>query len=69
MFKVNKEQKRTQDFHKTSKVERFTTIVHTFLVFTILAKLSILEIWGSPGYATNEVTKPTSLGSFHRHYC
>ena len=37
MSKVNKEQKRTQDFHKTSKVERFTTIVHTFLAFTISA--------------------------------
>ena len=30
MFEVNKEHKRIQDSHKTSNMERFTTIVHTF---------------------------------------
>ena len=37
----------------TSKMESFATIVNGYKPLTIVAKLSILNVFGSPGYASD----------------
>ena len=53
---------------QTSKVESFARIVNAFWSLTIVAKLSILDVYSSPRYASDTSIFPKIKSKRRRHY-